>query len=195
MHIGQLCRDSVAAHPLTPTTMRQILTLLITALALLASATQLPTRVPYRDARLPIDLRVHDLLSRMTLDEKLGQLQCLMGWDSYERHDDNTITTTALFRRQVQERHIGMYWAVMRADPWTRKTFTTGLNPALAAEAANQMQRYAIDSTRLGIPLLLAEEAPHGHMAIGATTFPTGLGMSATWSPQLMQRVGQVIGR
>lgn len=195
MHIGQLCRDSVAAHPLTPTTMRQILTLLITALALLASATQLPTRLPYRDARLPVDLRVHDLLSRMTLDEKLGQLQCLMGWDSYERHDDNTITTTALFRRQVQERHIGMYWAVMRADPWTRKTFTTGLNPALAAEAANQMQRYAIDSTRLGIPLLLAEEAPHGHMAIGATTFPTGLGMSATWSPQLMQRVGQVIGR
>lgn len=182
-------------HPLTPTTMRQILTLLITALALLASATQLPTRVPYRDARLPIDLRVHDLLSRMTLDEKLGQLQCLMGWDSYERHDDNTITTTPQFRQQVLDRHIGMYWAVMRADPWTRKTLTTGLNPALAAEAANQMQRYAIDSTRLGIPLLLAEEAPHGHMAIGATTFPTGLGMSATWSPQLMQRVGQVIGR
>lgn len=175
--------------------MRFITTLLAATVTLLASATQLPTRVPYRDAHLPVDLRVSDLLGRMTLDEKLGQLQCLMGWDSYERHDDNTITTTAAFRQQIQERHIGMYWAVMRADPWTRKTFNNGLNPALAAEAANQMQHYAVDSTRLGIPLLLAEEAPHGHMAIGATVFPTGLGMAATWSPALMQRVGQVIGR
>lgn len=174
--------------------MRQRLTLLITLAALLASATPLPTRVPYRDARLPIELRVHDLLSRMTLDEKLGQLQCLMGWDSYSRQG-TTVTTTEAFRQQVGQRHIGMYWAVMRADPWTQRTLTTGLTPALAVEAANQMQRYAVDSTRLGIPLLLAEEAPHGHMAIGATVMPTGLGMAATWSPQLMRQVGQVIGR
>ena len=109
----------------------------------------------------------------MTLDEKLGQLQCLMGWDSYTRQGGNVAITEA-FRQQVGQHHIGMYWAVMRADPWTQKTLTTGLYPALAAEAANQMQRYAVDSTRLGIPLLLAEEAPHGHMAIGATVFPTG---------------------
>lgn len=173
---------------------RHITTLVVALTALLASAGTLPTRVPYRDARLPIDLRVHDLLSRMTLDEKLGQLQCLMGWDSYTRQGGN-ITITEAFRQQVGQRHIGMYWAVMRADPWTQKTLSTGLYPALAAEAANQMQRYAVDSTRLGIPLLLAEEAPHGHMAIGATVFPTGLGMAATWSPQLMRQVGQVIGR
>lgn len=173
---------------------RHITTLVVALTALLASAGTLPTRVPYRDARLPIDLRVHDLLSRMTLDEKLGQLQCLMGWDSYTRQGGN-VTITEAFRQQVGQCHIGMYWAVMRADPWTQKTLTTGLYPALAAEAANQMQRYAVDSTRLGIPLLLAEEAPHGHMAIGATVFPTGLGMAATWSPQLMRQVGQVIGR
>ncbi|WP_304523090.1 glycoside hydrolase family 3 N-terminal domain-containing protein, partial [Bacteroides acidifaciens] len=49
--------------------------------------------------------------------------------------------------------------------------------------------------TRLGIPIFLAEEAPHGHMAIGATVFPTGIGMAATWSPQLINEVGKTIGK
>ena len=52
-----------------------------------------------------------------------------------------------------------------------------------------------IENTRLGIPLFLAEEAPHGHMAIGTTVFPTGFGMAATWNPELIEQVGQVIGR
>ena len=160
----------------------------------MVTAATLPTRVPYRDPKLPIDLRVSDLLGRMTLEEKVGQLQCLMGWESYMRQGDR-VTTTESFRQQVRDRHIGMYWAVLRADPWTQKTLTSGLTPALAADATNAMQRFAVDSTRLGIPLLLAEEAPHGHMAIGATVFPTGLGMAATWSPQLMREVGQVIAR
>lgn len=160
----------------------------------MATAATLPTRVPYRDPKLPIDLRVSDLLGRMTLDEKVGQLQCLMGWESYMRQGDR-VTTSEAFRQQVRDRHIGMYWAVLRADPWTQKTLTSGLTPTLAADATNAMQRFAVDSTRLGIPLLLAEEAPHGHMAIGATVFPTGLGMAATWSPQFMREVGQVIAR
>ena len=173
--------------------MRKI-SILLAWVAVMAVAATLPTRVPYRDPKLPVDLRVSDLLGRMTLEEKVGQLQCLMGWESYMRQDDQ-VTTTEAFRQQVRDRHIGMYWAVLRADPWTQKTLTSGLNPALAADATNAMQRFAVDSTRLGIPLLLAEEAPHGHMAIGATVFPTGLGMAATWSPQLMQEVGQVIAR
>lgn len=173
--------------------MRKI-TILLAWMAVVATAATLPTRVPYRDPKLPIDLRVSDLLGRMTLDEKVGQLQCLMGWESYMRQGDR-VTTTESFRQQVRDRHIGMYWAVLRADPWTQKTLTSGLTPALAANATNAMQRFAVDSTRLGIPLLLAEEAPHGHMAIGATVFPTGLGMAATWSPQLMRKVGQVIAR
>lgn len=64
-----------------------------------------------------------------------------------------------------------MLWATYRADPWTKKTLSTGLNPALATKAGNALQRYVIENTRLGIPLFLAEEAPHGHMAIGATVF------------------------
>ena len=130
----------------------------------------------------------------MTIEEKAGQLVCLMGWDSYQINGKK-VTTSEKFRHEVDSLHVGMYWAVFRADPWTRKTIANGLNPALAAEAANAMQRYAIEHTRLGIPIFLAEEAPHGHMAIGSTVFPTGLGMAATWNTELMQQVGEVIGK
>ncbi|KAA4269715.1 beta-glucosidase, partial [Bacteroides ovatus] len=69
------------------------------------------------------------------------------------------------------------------------------LNPEMAAKAGNALQKYVMENTRLGIPMFLAEEAPHGHMAIGATVFPTGIGMAATWSPELVKEVGQVIAK
>ena len=166
----------------------------IITLALITLSVNAKNKYPFQDASLPIDQRVEDLLSRMTLEEKAGQLMCLMGWDSYVRNG-NKVTVSNKFRHETDSMHVGMYWAVFRADPWTQKTLDNGLNPALAAQAANAMQRYAIEHTRLGIPLFLAEEAPHGHMAIGATVFPTGLGMAATWDPELMQQAGSVIGK
>lgn len=166
----------------------------IITLALITLSVNAKNKYPFQDASLPIDQRVEDLLSRMTLEEKVGQLVCLMGWDSYMRNG-NKVTVSDKFRHETDSMHVGMYWAVFRADPWTQKTLDNGLNPALAAEAANAMQRYAIEHTRLGIPIFLAEEAPHGHMAIGATVFPTGLGMAATWDPELMQQAGSVIGK
>lgn len=168
--------------------------LLIAGLLLLSLTMAAATKYPYQDASLTIDQRVEDLLSRMTIEEKVGQLVCLMGWDSYERNSKK-VAVSDKFRHEIDSLHVGMYWAVFRADPWTQKTLTNGLNPALAAEAANAMQRYAIEHSRLGIPIFLAEEAPHGHMAIGATVFPTGLGMAATWNPQLMEQAGAVIGK
>ena len=170
---------------------RPLVTIALALIALIGSAAG---KYPYRDANLPIDQRVEDLLSRMTIEEKAGQLVCLMGWDSYQINGKK-VTTSEKFRHEVDSLHVGMYWAVFRADPWTRKTIANGLNPALAAEAANAMQRYAIEHSRLGIPIFLAEEAPHGHMAIGSTVFPTGLGMAATWDTELMQQVGEVIGK
>ena len=170
--------------------------LFITMIALTLMAISMGARnlYPYHDAALPIDQRIEDLLSRMTVEEKVGQLVCLMGWDSYQI-EGKKVGISETFRHQVDSMHVGMYWAVFRADPWTQKTIANGLNPALAASAANAMQRYAIEHSRLGIPLFLAEEAPHGHMAIGTTVFPTGLGMAATWDPVLMQQVGEVIGK
>ena len=163
-------------------------------LALIAVAAQAGPKYPYRDATLPIDQRVEDLLSRMTIEEKAGQLVCLMGWDSYQING-NKVTVSDKFIKEQENLNVGMYWAVFRADPWTRKTLTNGLNPSLAAQAANAMQRYSIEHTRLGIPIFIAEEAPHGHMAIGATVFPTGLGMAATWSRDIIREAGQVIGK
>lgn len=76
-----------------------------------------------------------------------------------------------------------------------KKTLANGLNSEMAAKAGNALQKYVMENTRLGIPMFLAEEAPHGHMAIGATVFPTGIGMAATWSPELVKEVGQVIAK
>lgn len=166
----------------------------IITLALITLSVHAKNKYPFQDASLPIDQRVEDLLSRMTLEEKAGQLMCLMGWNYYQI-DGRKVTVSNQFRHQVDSMHVGMFWAVFRADPWTQKTIANGLDPALAAEAANAMQRYAIEHSRLGIPIFLAEEAPHGHMAIGATVFPTGLGMAATWNPGLVQQVGKVIGK
>ena len=164
------------------------------ALIFIALTSNAAPKYPYRDANLPVAQRVEDLLSRMTVEEKIGQLVCLMGWDSYQINGKK-VGVSEKFKGEVDSLHVGMYWAVFRADPWTRKTIANGLNPALAAEAANAMQRYAVEKTRLGIPIFLAEEAPHGHMAIGTTVFPTGLGMAATWDTQLMEQIGAVIGK
>lgn len=150
--------------------------------------------LPYKNPSLPIETRVDDLLSRMTLEEKVGQLLCPLGWEMYET-DGKEVRPSEKFKQLVRERQAGMLWATYRADPWTKKTLENGLDPEQAARAGNALQRYVIENTRLGIPLLLAEEAPHGHMAIGTTVFPTGIGMAATWSPALLQQVGSAIGK
>lgn len=148
----------------------------------------------YKNPRLSIEQRVADLLSRMTVEEKVGQLLCPLGWEMYEIKG-NAVSLSDKFKQLIKERHAGMLWATFRADPWTKKTLDNGLNPALAAKAGNALQKYVMENTRLGIPMFLAEEAPHGHMAIGATVFPTGIGMAATWSPQLINEVGKAIGK
>lgn len=153
-----------------------------------------PSLPAYKDPNLSIDIRLSDLLSRMTLEEKVGQLLCPLGWEMYEIHGSE-VHLSEKFKQLIKERNAGMLWATYRADPWTKKTLANGLNPELAAKAGNALQKYVMENTRLGIPMFLAEEAPHGHMAIGATVFPTGIGMAATWSPELVKEVGQVIAK
>ncbi len=175
--------------------MRKYICLLAIAISLpILAFVRQPERLPYKNASLPINIRVTDLLSRMTLEEKVGQLLCPLGWEMYEI-TGSEVFPSAKFKKLIKERNNGMLWATYRADPWTKKTLENGLNPELAAKAGNALQKYVMENTRLGIPLFLAEEAPHGHMAIGATVFPTGIGMAATWSPQLIAQVGQAIGK
>ncbi len=171
---------------------RVILSAALVCLAGLGAYAQ--KRLPYRDASLPVEQRVGDLLSRMTLEEKVGQLRCTLAWNYYEIKG-NKVVPSAEFVKDLTEGHIGMLWATYRADPWTRKSLANGLTPTLAAKAGNALQKYVIEHTRLGIPLFLAEEAPHGHMAIGTTVFPTGLGLAATWSTDVAEAMGRVTAK
>lgn len=150
--------------------------------------------VKYRNPTLSIEERTQDLLNRMTLEEKIGQLLCPLGWEMYEKNGSE-VTYSRKFEQLIKDRHVGMFWAVYRADPWTQKTLETGLTPELAAKAGNALQKYVVENTRLGIPLFLAEECPHGHMAIGTTVFPVGIGMASTWNPALIEQAASAISK
>ena len=132
-----------------------------------------------------IDRKVDNLLSQMTLTEKIGQLCCPIGFNLYDDESYKTLIDTL---------PVGGFWAVLRADPWSQKTIETGPDTRESALIFNEMQRYAVEHTRLGIPIYFAEECPHGLMAVGASVYPTGLGMAATWDEELLYNVGDAIG-
>ena len=148
----------------------------------------------YENPKAETEARINDLLGQMTLEEKVGQLLTSLGWHMYERSGDSVRLTQKL-DEELAKYHVGSLWGFMRADPWTRRTLKTGLNPALAPKAANKLQQHVIENTRLGIPLLLAEECPHGHMAIGATVFPTSIGQGCTWNPALIEQLGCAVAQ
>jgi len=151
------------------------------------------TQQTYKNPSAPVDNRVNDLLHQMTPEEKIGQLCFPMGWEMYHKTAGDAVEPSDLFRERMQDMPAGGFWATLRADPWTRKTLQTGLNPALAANALNKLQKYAVEHTRLGIPLFFAEECMHGHMAVGTTVFPTGLGQGSTWNPGLIRQMAEAI--
>lgn len=171
----------------------RIITAFVTLLVVSASVPKEPLPL-YKNSSAPIEKRVQDLLKRMTVEEKVGQLSTLLGWEMYDKQGAE-IRVSKKFEQAIREQEIGALWATLRADPWTQKTLTTGLNPAQAAGATNALQKYAVEHSRLGIPLLLAEECPHGHMAIGTTVFPTALGQGSTWNPILIEEMASAIAR
>lgn len=132
-----------------------------------------------------IDKKVDNLLNQMTLTEKIGQLCCPIGFNLY---DDESYKTL------IDSLPVGGFWAVLRADPWSQKTLETGPDANKSRKIYNEMQRYAVENTRLGIPIYFAEECPHGLMAVGATVYPTGLGLAATWDEELLYSLGDAIG-
>lgn len=141
------------------------------------------------------DAFISGLMAKMTLSEKIGQISCPLGWPMYEKTGRDKVGLSKTFTERMDTMPVGNFWCVLRADPWTQKTLETGLSPRLSAEALNAMQHYAVENTRLGIPILFAEECAHGHMAIGTTVFPTALGQASTWNVDLMRRMGGVIAR
>lgn len=148
----------------------------------------------YKDRTKPIPERVEHLLGLMTLEEKAGQLVQPFGWQTYE-HINGEIRLTEAFKKQIEQAGVGSLYGVLRADPWTGVTLESGLSPREGAEAVNTIQRYAIEHSRLGIPILIGEECSHGHMAIGATVFPVPLSLGSTWNVDLYREMCRAVGR
>ena len=138
--------------------------------------------------------RIDQLISQMTLEEKCGQLTCPIGFTMYGKAGDS-LWLADDFIGMMDTMPLGSCWAVLRADPWSQKTVETGLHPRESARMLNRIQHYAVENTRLGIPLLFCEETPHGHMAVGTTVFPTGIAQASTWDPELLEQMGEVMGR
>ena len=124
--------------------------------------TDTATTAPYLDAALPVADRVQDLLGRMTVEEKVGQMLQLDARDDVADH--------------VQRRLAG---SLLHASPERLRR-------------AHEL----VDTTRLRIPLLVGEDCIHGHSFwVGATIFPTQLGMAASWDPELVQQVARATAR
>lgn len=150
----------------------------------------------YKNRLLPIKERVEDLLGCMTLKEKVGQLnQRMYGWDAFRKNGADFELTEA-FRAEVAFGDgMGALYGLLRADPWSGMTFANGITPEASARVANQIQRYVLEKTRLGIPVLLSEECPHGHQALDGTLFPTNLGIGSTWNPALYEQACECMAR
>lgn len=147
---------------------------------------------PYENPSVSIEERVDNLISLMTLEEKVGQLQMTMGWEYYDRQGQE-VSISDKFKQDIRNRHLGSTWALMRADPWTQKDFSNGLDFEKAGQLTQEMQQWVRDSTRLGIPIFFAEECPHGLMALNTMVFPTAIGRASSFNVELERIMGMAV--
>lgn len=147
----------------------------------------------YKDASLPTAERVNDLLSHMTLREKVGQLnQRLYGFRAYERKGDEITLTKETIEEAKYFGGLGVVYGLYRADPWSAKTTENGLSKEYAIKGYNLLQRCCLEHSRLGIPLLLSSECPHGHQALDGYLLPVNLAAGATFDPKLYKEAVSV---
>lgn len=140
----------------------------------------------YKDAAAPVADRVRDLLGRMTLAEKVGQVnQRMYGWNAYERTEQGHRLTDAFRDEVTRFGGMGALYGLQRADPWSGVTFADGITAADGARVSDMVQRHVVQHSRLGIPVLMVEEVPHGHQALDGTVLPVNLAVGATWDPDL----------
>lgn len=148
--------------------------------------------LPYRDTTLAPERRAADLLSRMTLDEKVAQLQCR--WqEKTDFLDEGEFNERKA--RTVMPHGIGTL-ARMNEDfhPGYKPYYTT-LHAGTSARQYNRWQRYFVENTRLGIPVLNHQEALHGLQAMDATVFPMPIAMASSWDRGLYRDVYTYVSR
>lgn len=143
----------------------------------------------YKDSSLPIHERVTDLISHMTVKEKVGQVnQHLYGWKVYEKNDLGEIELTDYFKDHVKwGGGLGALYGLFRADPWSEVSYDNGISPEESLEVTQKVQRYIKENSRLGIPTLFVEECPHGHQGLDSISYPTNIGRGAMFNPELIE--------
>lgn len=172
-----------------------------------AAADQVPAaateRAPlYKDASLPVERRVEDLLSRMTLEEKVAQMQSV--WE----HKDRIQTPDGTFSPERASRAFPHGLGQIARPSDRRGVATPAATGAAGATAAqvnrnaretadyiNAAQRWAVERTRLGIPLIMHEEALHGYVARDATSFPQSIALASSFDPAMVERIFNVASR
>jgi beta-glucosidase len=152
----------------------------------------------YRNAEAPIPARVADLMARMTVLEKIAQIRA--AWARKDAMIDemafNPTKASAAFpdgighvTRPSDKRGVA---GIAGAAGGTAARWRT---PRETVEFINALQKWALEDTRLGIPVLVHEESLHGYMATDATMFPQAIGLAGTFDTELMRRVQSVIAR
>ncbi len=139
--------------------------------------------LPYRDAKLPVEQRVADLLSRMTLEEKVAQMEG--AWENRQFFSD----PNKLFVDQ-DGNFLPEHAAVLLKNGLgeiSRPSEKRG--PRQMANYTNAVQKWVKENTRLGIPVLFHDECLHGHVAPGGTSYPQAIALASTWDPALVQNI------
>jgi beta-glucosidase len=175
----------------------------VSALALIASAPQLhaaprahsaSTQKPvYKDASAPIEARVDDLVSRMTLEEKVAQITTV--WEGKVKIFDANLQLDPSKLSSTYPNGLGHFTRPSDAKGPVSPRVTPGRDPRQTVALINALQKWATTQTRLGIPILFHEEGLHGYAAVGATSFPQSIAMASSFDPDMVRDVNTVIAR
>jgi len=137
---------------------------------------------PYRNPALSAEKRVKDLLSRMTLEEKAAQMLCIWQKKAQTLVDADGNFDLAKARQSFKDGH-GLGQVGRPSDAGK------GLNARRMAETTNAIQKFFIENSRLGIPVIFHEECLHGHAAVDGTSYPQPIALAATFNPDLIESI------
>jgi beta-glucosidase len=145
-------------------------------------------RVPvYQDPAAPAARRVKDLLARMTIEEKAAQMMCVWQEKSTKLQDANGDFDFKKAKKHFGHGH-GLGQVARPSDAGSKPTDAgKGKNACETAALTNAIQKFFLEHSRLGIPVIFHEECLHGHAAIGATSFSQPIGLGATFNPNLVR--------
>ncbi|MBV4147505.1 glycoside hydrolase family 3 protein [Bifidobacterium longum] len=132
---------------------------------------------------------VDRLIDSMSFTQKVGQLnQRLFGWKSVERNAAGRLVASDELKQEIDRwGGLGALYGLLRADPWSGQHWGNGIRPEERLEAVAVVQQTVLERGAHGIGVLLSEEAPHGHQALGGAVLPTNLGLGATFDSQGVQ--------